>query len=221
MYNSQDTRQGLTLGGELMLRLDPKYDRKKGMAVGHCHSLDLLMPLLRRNQQWRASFVKTLMFDTLIANTDRHQDNWGFLWLMAEGEDKASIAFTLAFDNGTSMGHERLEEKLPDILADTDWLPRHATDKRARHHLRLHPNDAVGANMLELVPILLGRFSDMLPVVEACVTFCDEDIRMAIMPLCDFDMSVRLSESRAEFMCRMICTRRNMMLEWLKKNAQD
>jgi len=211
-------RQGLTHGGELMLRLDPEYDRQKGMKIGHCHSLELLMPLLRRNQQWRASFVKTIMFDTLIANTDRHQDNWGLLWLM-ESEDKASIKFTPAFDNGTSMGHERLEEKLREILSDHDWMRRHATDKRARHHLRLHPNDTAGAKMLELVPILLKIFSDMLPVAQACAIFRDEDIRSAIMPLCNFDMPVRLSKNRADLICRMVCTRRDMILEWLKEYA--
>jgi len=218
MYDSHDIRQGLTHGGELMLRLDPGYDRQKGMKVGHCHSLELLMPLLRRNQQWRTSFVKTILFDTLIANTDRHQDNWGFLWLM-ESETKATIELTPAFDNGTSMGHERLEKNLSEILNDPNWLRRHATDRRARHHLRQHPSDIAGVKMLELVPILLERFPDVLPVVQSCVTFRDEDIRSAIMPLCDFDAPVKFSENRAEFVCRMICMRRDMMQEWLKENA--
>jgi len=218
MYDPNDIRQGLTHGGELLLRFDPEYDRQKGMADGHCHSLELLMPILRRNAAWRASFAKMMMFDTLIANTDRHQDNWGLLWLMLS-EDRATIEFTPAFDNGTSMGHERLEENLPAILADRDWLKRHAVDKRARHHLRQHPIDTAGMKMLELVPILLERFPDVLPIVQACAIFRDEDIRAAVMPLCDFDAPVRLSENRAEFMCRMICTRRDMMLEWLKENA--
>ena len=188
------------------------------MAVGHCHSLALLMPILRSNPKWRGTFVKTIMFDTLIANTDRHQDNWGFLWRLDE-DNQLSVNLTPAFDNGTSMGHERLEENLPAILADRDWLKRHAIDKRARHHLRQHPIDTAGVKMLELVPILLEKFPDLLPIVQACAIFRDEDIRAAIMPLCDFDAPVRLSENRAEFMCRMICTRRDMMLEWLKENA--
>jgi len=219
MYDPYDIRQGLTHGGEVLLRLDPEYDRQKGMRVGHCHSIELLMPIIRRNPAWREMFIKTIMFDTLIANTDRHQDNWGLLWLMGN-EEKASITLTPAFDNGTSMGHERLEENLPDILADRDWLRRHTLDKRARHHLRHHSGDTAGVKMLELVPILLDRFPDVLPIVHARAMFRDEDIRAAIMPLCDFDAPVRLSENRAEFVCRMICTRRDMMLEWLEKNAK-
>jgi len=220
MFDSLDSKQGLLLGGEFMMRRDPAYDRNKGMLPGHCHNLEYMQPFLRGKDS--ATFFKMFVLDTLIANTDRHHSNWGLLWKALAADDEYSVRELIpapAFDNGTSLGHERLEEKLPFILADQDWFKRHAMHAAAQHHIRLHPVDTKGAPMLELVPELLQRFPEMLPIVRACATFRDDDIRNAILPLCDFDMPVRLSAIRAKFICRMICTRRDMLIERLEGNA--
>jgi len=216
MFDSGNPARGLELMGELMMRRDPEYDRNKGMLPGHCHNLEYLLPFIRGKSA--ESFIKMFTLDTLIANTDRHHDNWGFLahTIATDGPHSIRELFPApAFDNRTSLGHERLEEKLPSILADRGWLKRHATRSDARHHIRLHPEDEKGTPMLELVPELLRHFPDMLPIIRACATFSDEDIRDVIYPLCDFDMPVRLSENRAKFICRMVCERRDMLMERL------
>ncbi len=219
MFDANANNQGLILAGEFMLRKDPKYDRTKGTTAGHCHHLDIVLPVVRFGKG-NTRFIKMLVFDTLIANTDRHHDNWGLLWSILTSDSVPAVqglhsSLAPAFDNGTSLGHERLEEKLPSILADREWFKRHATHAAARHHIRLHPEDEKGAPMLELVPELLRHFPDMLPTVRACATFGDEDIRNVIYPLCDFDMPICLSENRAEFICRMVCERRDMLMERL------
>jgi len=216
MYDANKKNEGLGLGGEFMMRRDPEYDREKGMRVGHCHNLDYVLPFIRGNAL--DSFIRMFVLDTLIANTDRHHNNWGFLWITLATDDEYSIRELLpapAFDNGTSLGHERLEEKLTSILSVPEWFRNHATRAAARHHIRLHSDDAKGTPMLELVWELLRHFPDMLPTVRQCATFRDEDIRDAVFPLCDFEMPIRLSENRAEFICRMVCDRRDMMMERL------
>jgi len=221
MYDANDTSVGLELGGEFMMRRDPEYDRKKGMLPGHCHNLKYLFPFMTGKAQ--VPFIKMFVFDTLIANTDRHHNNWGFLWHALAADAEYSIRELLpapAFDNGTSLGHERLEEKLPSILADRNWFRRHATHAAAQHHIRLQPSDEKGTPMLELVPEFLGRYPDMLPTVQHCATFRDEDIREAVYPLCEFDMPIRLSENRAEFICRMVCERRDMLMERLDEQVE-
>jgi hypothetical protein len=53
--------------------------------------------------EWRSWWARTLAFDAVIGNVDRHTENWGFL---IEPEASKPI-FTLApaFDNGTSLGY--------------------------------------------------------------------------------------------------------------------
>jgi len=223
MFDSSDIRQGLTLGGEFMLHRDAEYDRLKGTKPGHCHNLQAIMPLLRHRTAWRQAFTRMFVLDTLIANTDRHHDNWGFLWRLNQEDTKERLhlSITPAFDNGTSMGYERSDNDLPVPLTD-EWLIRHATHKQARHHMRLAPDDRNGAKMLGLVPELVRRFPDQMPVVHDCAIFRDEDIKEAVVPLCDFDMPVRLSRKRAKFICRMVCVRRELLmgcLEDLENNA--
>jgi len=214
MFDASAANEGMIHAGEFMLRIDPEYDRKKGMRPGHCHCLGYALPILRLAKE-TGRFIQILTFDTLIANTDRHHDNWGLIWKSGVSSEDLQIYLSPAFDNGTSLGHERLEEKLPAILADREWFKRHATHAAARHHIRLHPEDKKGAPMLELVPKLLRHFPDMLPMVHACAIFRDSDIRDVIYPLCDFDMPVCLSKNRAEFICRMVCERRDMLMEKL------
>jgi len=215
MFDSNDPSQGIMLGGEFMLHRDPEYDRSKGMNVGHCHNLQTLMPLLR-NKNWREVFVKMFTLDTLIANTDRHHDNWGIIRSMESkvGGDVLSLAITPAFDNGTSLGYERSDKDLPSPLTNA-WFVRHATHKLARHHIRMQASDSKGAKMLELVPELVRQFPDLLPVVRACATFRDDVVENVILPLCDFQMPDRMSKERAAFICRMICVRRDLLLEQL------
>ena len=56
----------------------------------------------------------------------------------------------------------------------------------------------------------------MILAVRTCATFRDEDIESIVFPLCDFDMPVRLSEKRARFICRMVCVRRELLMERLE-----
>jgi len=170
-----------------------------------------------------AMFIKMFVLDTLIANTDRHHSNWGLLWKTLASDDDYAVRTLFpapAFDNGTSLGHERLEEKLDGILADQSWFQRHATSSGARHHIRFHPDDTKGAPMLELVPRLLNSFPEILPDVHACVTFRDKDIIEVISSLCEFDTPVPLSKKRAAFICKMVCSRRDMLLEILEQNEK-
>lgn len=51
---------------------------------------------------WQIYWAKTFLFDALIGNTDRHQDNWSII------QDRKNLKIRIfpIFDNGTSMGHE-------------------------------------------------------------------------------------------------------------------
>lgn len=95
-------------GGDYMQRRIPGYDREKGKQ----HNLETIIELsrvLKRGKwlthDWRRYWGLCLCFDALIGNTDRHQENWGLIW----SEEGPTARFTPYFDNGTSLGHEALE----------------------------------------------------------------------------------------------------------------
>ena len=61
-------------GGNLMSRLIPDYDRDKGKQHNFTTISDLFEGLEVEN--WREKWARMLLFDALIGNTDRHQENW-------------------------------------------------------------------------------------------------------------------------------------------------
>ena len=96
-------------GSAYMVRYIPEFDLIKGRQ----HNLETLsrfITLLRfkyKIDYW-PHWISIFTFDTLIGNTDRHQDNWGILW-RRNTQDRMIPRFSPAFDNGTALLHEILE----------------------------------------------------------------------------------------------------------------
>ena len=96
-----------------------------------------------------------LVLDALIANTDRHHENWGLLWQVLVNIDEVSEAARLekqydiapSFDHASSLGRELLDEKRVDILR------RGAVEAYVRKGKGgiFFPDGKRGANPLELV----------------------------------------------------------------------
>lgn len=105
-----DGQEVSTLAGDFLQQLYPDFDRAKGKAHNLRHITALLRMFTRagflEEKKWRQWWADALLFDALIGNTDRHQDNWGFLFLVARPEEFTARLMPL-FDNGTSLGHER------------------------------------------------------------------------------------------------------------------
>ena len=104
-------------------------DKKRGRP----HSLHTnlqLSRLLCKGASAVAWWAEALAFDVLIGNTDRHPDNWGFLFRTRAGRTH-SVEMSPFFDNGTSLGYEIAENKLTDA-SSPDRLQKYVD--RGTHH---------------------------------------------------------------------------------------
>jgi hypothetical protein len=61
-------------------------------------------------------FIKMLIFDALIANQDRHCENWGVI------QNKNGIRLAPFFDNGSSLGFNLTEERISRMLQDKNMF---------------------------------------------------------------------------------------------------
>ncbi|MFV0576017.1 MAG: HipA domain-containing protein [Vibrio sp.] len=75
--------------------------------------------------------IDMIAFDTLIGNTDRHQENWGFV-ISGDG-----VSLSHLYDNGTSLGHERFIHNIQNW--DDNRLKRYI--HRAKHHIKYDLGD--------------------------------------------------------------------------------
>ena len=120
-------------GGDIMTSMIRVYDRKRGRQHNFEAIKRFLTVVERRGLlqvDWLGWWCETLLFDALIGNTDRHQDNWGLL-RMTDGK----VRMAPVFDNGTSLGHEIFPAKMSGFT-DPERLNRYI--ERGTHHMRWH-----------------------------------------------------------------------------------
>lgn len=108
-----DSSEHFIPGGDLLQVINPAFDRR----LGEAHNLEdnaRLMRALTRSREsmkgldWQGWWLNALAFDALIGNTDRHQENWGFIY--SPNFDR--FRFAPLFDNGTSLGQDRFPEQV-------------------------------------------------------------------------------------------------------------
>ncbi len=103
-------------GGSFFKLLIPEFDEKAGTQ----HNFKDLFLLLRTfsvksglKQNYKIWLAEMALFDGLIGNTDRHQENWGVIII-----EPKSMVMSPFFDNGTSLGHERFINRVASWTDD-------------------------------------------------------------------------------------------------------
>ena len=156
-----------------------------------------------------AWWARTVAFDTLIGNTDRHSQNWGFLVDREEGlPPKHTLA--PAFDNGSSLNF---------VIGDTHVLQRlrpGELDKliaRGRHHYTWADADSEEAGRHDR---LARRFIESYPGaatdMEAFATISDVEVRDVVAECSSMNrFPVPFTDVRAIFAQEQIIARRAVL----------
>lgn len=153
---------------------------------------------------WAEHWCKIFLFDALIANNDRHHDNWGIIWSKTPGDSLAS--WTPAFDNGTSLGFEIQEADLANFS-----IERHTA--KGCHHIRLNQESKKCFGHMELLNYFMRHFPLTGAIMKSCLAFSSTDLRKVVDELQKFQVPVPLSQARCDFIFRLIQYRRDKLLE--------
>jgi hypothetical protein len=195
-------------GGDIMTSIIPGYERKRGYQHNF-EAIERYLTVLANKKKlldhWLGWWCDTLLFDALIGNTDRHQDNWGLLWTHSGAARMAPV-----FDNGTSLGHEIFLNKMKDF-SNTDRLGRYIA--RGTHHMRWDIADERPAQHSVLILQLLERYPDMREHVNKRINdFNVEAMRAMISSMTEFKIPIPLSPERAAFVCHLTEARYSTLL---------
>ncbi|MEI7669515.1 MAG: hypothetical protein WCJ33_05495 [Pseudomonadota bacterium] len=116
-YNYPKENGGfINRGGDFMSHEIKGYDRKKGKQ----HNFETITQIFMKSigvDNWQAKWAEMLLFDAIIGNTDRHQENWEVYSYFLEGGELIA-ELSPAFDNGTSMGYDIMVNKIESKLAN-------------------------------------------------------------------------------------------------------
>jgi hypothetical protein len=136
----KEGKESFYSAGNFFHKRIPDFDREKGTQHNIIDADEFNNRVLGKVQIFE--FWSMILFDVIIGNTDRHQDNWGHLLhavklsksVARRRGEKFDIKWKFApwFDNGTSLGHELLTEKF--TRWDNPALDRYIF--RGKHHLR-------------------------------------------------------------------------------------
>lgn len=201
-------------GSNYMVRLIPGYDLKTGRQhnVKTLASVaNLVAPFVGMHAPY-THWAKVFIFDALIGNTDRHQDNWGLLWY--GGPENLDVEFSPVFDNGTALGHEILEGDLVKF-SDPERVDRYI--QRGTHHIRWRMDDPKRIQHVELIRQFVETYRTRLNLEEACTVldFDFDALESDIRGLQDFDTPVRFTVERGDFVMKLLRQRYGRIREAL------
>lgn len=194
-------------GGDFFVDYVPGFERKKGRqhnfeTITRIYE-DLAEKYPEIKGRWLKHWTRVFVFDALIGNTDRHQDNW----VVILNNREHSIRFAPAFDNGTSLGHEIRQEKF-QLAKDKNWLEVYIS--RGCHHIRWRLDDANPAGHFELLEKICMQYPESKQeIFDFLLSVKFDNIMRLIDELCLFEVPVRLSQERGAFILTLIKARYN------------
>ena len=205
-----------------MQTLCADFDRDRG-TQHNLHDVERLMRALVNsralNQNWRQWWAEALLYDALIGNSDRHQDNWGLIFDAVGREPPNMPPCRLAplFDNGTSLGHERF----PDRVAG--WADSRLEQyiERGTHHIKSSLNAGHIQGHLALLRHVLqdwGQHLD-LNLLRSRIDFSPDDLILCMADLVHLSVPLPLSTARMQLVCRLLVRRLVLLRELLNVHA--
>lgn len=203
--------QRFVAGGDIMQLFIPDYERDKGRQ----HNFSTIRRFCQFTDKyqkseflhdWRQYWLESHMFDALIGNTDRHQENWG---LLVENDEHRSVRkwqFAPCFDNGTALGHEIFANKFV-AFDNVERISRYVN--RGKPHMMwavdgLWQERASHEGFLQQ---FLPLFPDYCHNAKHLLAFDFADLAEKITALCEIDTREPLTPARAEFMCKLLSFR--------------
>jgi len=196
--------------GDYFQRLVPEFDRSKGQQ----HNLTDAKIMLRAfaqgslRENWRQWVADMLTFDCLIGNTDRHQDNWGFVYFIDPTDSEAYARLAPLFDNGTSLGHEMFIDRIAAWRSEN--VERYIS--RGRHHMGMtRATGRSSCGHIAMVENVLTEWPDTCEDVKARLDCLDERLPALFDELAALGGPVPLTAERARFMLKLLLRRLELL----------
>lgn len=187
------TSELLVHGGDLLSGMNPSFDRTKGekhsyQAVKHALDHFGLGDLL-------STLTRLFIFDALIGNSDRHQENWALVCRVDENKLGLRYAVAPAFDNGSSLLREVAEDKLH--LFVTDSPRRRKYIEKGTPHLRWEEGDMYEeVTHLDLLKRIAAVDPGVTTMINEMTGFDPSELKAIIHRVCAYS---RMGEEFPEY----------------------
>ncbi|WP_457445763.1 HipA domain-containing protein [Roseateles sp. P5_E4] len=205
-----DGHEASVLGGDFLQKIHPDFDREKGSAHNFQDNANLMRALsigAGLTTNWRHWWAGAVVFDALIGNTDRHQDNWSIVFGLANGKT-TGCRLSPCFDNGTSLGSEL------DLSRVGGWsdeqLDRYIA--RGTHHIRWRagtaPAELQRCTHIDLVQRVFALWPQVRgEIAELLDNLTPHQLEHVLADLMSMQLPVPLTAQRLKFVTRLLARR--------------
>lgn len=188
--------------------------------------------------------IETIIFDSLIGNGDRHQENWGFIVFDIKKTPNTSIPsilkdfkelrqknpnipdilkieFAPIYDNGSCLGRELLDAKIENMLKDDQTF--HTYIQHDRCEIRWDTVEKI--NHFDLLTNIMATHADYRKIIidrigQIINKFDTERIQKITYEIdanLPKDLNNRkLPDNRKQFICRLLSIRFNKLKDIVK-----
>jgi hypothetical protein len=215
--------QELILGNQLLWERDSSYPKDNVQKYRvKAHTVDAVVgcirPLSPPHQEWLANlpngidsaleiFTGYVMLDALVANQDRHHENWGAVRTPRE----TVLRLAPSFDHGASLARNLTDDERKDRLRSKDigrQIPHFS--QRARSSFYREPKDARALSTFEAFQEFARRTPDAARTWLDTLGGVTEEEICAII---DKVPGERMSPITKEFTTQLILINQNRLLE--------
>lgn len=176
------------------------------------HNLLFINMLLQQSKidetAWN-KYLEMLVFDTLIGNNDRHDENWGFLY------DRHKRIFKLSpiYDNASCLTSGETEERVNELLSDSNKLIKYVKNSRPPN-LYISSFDLKHYKHFEIIEYLLKNYAETKDVISKMLKDdylgYTEEVIHEIQQL-DVPNQYKLSDNRKKLIIKILDLRRNIL----------
>lgn len=147
------SNEELIHGQQFLTQIFPSFETKKGID----HTFQLIKSFFESDKKYSKiidSFIEMLVFDAIVGNRDRHQQNWALLRKIDVKVKKSllrkfkknqlefevniieHINFSPLFDNGNCLAYNIIEENIDSFLNDYSKIEKYLFGEKATSHVR-------------------------------------------------------------------------------------
>lgn len=163
-----------------------------------CRGLKAPDPLL-----W---WAKALLFDTLIGNTDRHSENWGFL--VQGSRDARRFVLAPLYDNGTSLGYGTEDAKVSGRWGEAQIA---AYIAKGCHDIGWSKLEDGPTSHLGLTVRFFATYPKLRAEAASLLAFTDEQVDEIVQWATTFVVPVVFTAGRGRFIVDQIGARRDSL----------
>ncbi len=201
----QEGKESLIEGADMIMEIDPSYDRKKLKGDKEVYSYDLLNRLFSRYGESEYLY-KMIIFDTLIGNTDRHQDNFG----MIRNELTKEVRMAPLYDNSSSLGRELPLLKIELMFKDSRMFNSYLRGRKASSMIKWGSfENAVRLNAFELFKNVKNVSPKIATYIKDLKALTDDKIDDIVNQV----PAVVMDEVRKKFVSAVLKKRRDILLK--------